>query len=126
MEITAVEEKLLEFIKDCWQNQCSLDVLVFLGKHPCTRFNYRAITQSATAQGLDVQRGLSNLVSRRLVTTSSDNGIALYALTGEEPLRGLVLSMVDLDRYELQAAVRQIRQQYEPLPEAVPIVVSNA
>ena len=126
METTTVEDKLFQFIKDCWQNQCSLEIILFLGKHPCTRFNCRAITQTAIAQGLDIQRALSNLISRGLVTNYSDNGNALYSLTKEEPLRSLVLSMVDLNRYELQTAMRQIRQPYEPSPKVVPLVVRVA
>ena len=126
METTTVEDKLFQFIKDCWQNQCSLEIILFLGKHPCTRFNCRAITQTAIAQGLDIQRALSNLISRGLVTNYSDNGNALYSLTKEEPLRSLVLSMVDLNRHHLQVTLTQISKQNEPLTRAVPLVAGNA
>jgi len=126
METTTVEDKLFQFIKDCWQNQCSLEIILFLGKHPCTRFNCRAITQTAIAQGLDVQRALGHLISRGLVTNYSDNGNALYSLTKEEPLRSLVLSMVDLNRHQLQVTLAQISKQNEPLTRAVPLVASNA
>jgi hypothetical protein len=126
METTTVEDKLFQFIKDCWQNQCSLEIILFLGKHPCTRFNCRAITQTAIAQGLDIQRALSNLISRGLVTNYSDNGNALYSLTKEEPLRSLVLSMVDLNRHQLQVTLTQISKQNEPLTRAVPLVAGNA
>ena len=114
-----VEDKLFRFITDCWQNQYSLEILLFLGKHPSTRFNCPAIAQASATPGADVQRALNNLIDRGLVAIYCDNGTRLYSLTKNKPLRSLVLRMVAINQHHLQLTLRQIRQRYKPLARAV-------
>lgn len=123
---TPVADDLFQFIADCWQNQCNLEILLFLGKHPCTRFDCRAIAQASAIRGADVQRALSNLINRRLVEAHGDNSTQFYALTKDEPRRSLVLRIVAISRHHWQLTLRQIDQRYKQLGRVVPSLTASA
>lgn len=121
MQTATIEERLLQFIKDCWENQYSLEILLFLGKHPCAQFNQMVFVRGSTGQRLDMERAMKTLVTRGLVKVFTNTYVPLFSLTTEEPVRSLVLELVSLTRQQLQVALKQVHQPCEP-PEMLPAV----
>lgn len=115
------DTKLLEFVKECWENQCSFEVMFFLGKHPSAQFNYGAIIR-ACHQELESEAVFNNLIQRGIIETRSTNSTALYTLTLKEPQRSLVLKLADLNRLQLKLALKQIKQKEEKVNHLAPAV----
>lgn len=117
-----IDIKMLEFIRECCENNYSLGILFFLSKHPSTRFNTLAI-KNAAGIGADIESALRNLIQKGLVFACTNNGVLLYALTDNAALRSKVLGLSTMSRYQLQIEMQKVvaRNEVVPLP-AVPVV----
>lgn len=108
LQTTTVEEKLCQFLKEYDGDQCSLELLLFLGRHPYTRFSRLAIMHGLNAWRLDLERALRHLRDKGLVSTYAENGTALYSLTNDESLRAPVLDMLKVNWSHWQPMIRQL------------------
>ncbi|MBI4296600.1 MAG: hypothetical protein HY667_05745 [Chloroflexi bacterium] len=102
-----IRDKLGQLIREYGDDRCSLDLLVFLAGHPHTRFSRMAIAHAIDAQRLNIDRPLRHLIKDGLVKMWVENGLALYSLTEDESLRGLVAQLVSLDWYKWQLILKQ-------------------
>ena len=106
-EVTEVEDKLGQLIKEYGDDRCSLELLMFLGKHPHARFSRMAIAHSIDAQRLNIDRPLKQLITNGLIRMWVENGLPLYSLTEDESLGGVVSQLVNLDWYKWQTILKQ-------------------
>jgi hypothetical protein len=106
-EVTEVEDKLNNIVKVYGDDNCSLDLLMFLGKHPHTRFSRMAIAHSIDAQRLNIDRPLKQLLTDGLIRMYVENGLTVYALTEDASLCGLVTQLVSLDWYKWQTMLKR-------------------
>ena len=90
-EIT-IEYKLRQFIQEC-SNQYCLEPLLFLGRHPHTRFSRLVIVHALDARRVDIDRALQHLINKGLVVMHAENGVPLYSLTEDESLRSLAIGL---------------------------------
>ncbi|MDO8567269.1 MAG: hypothetical protein Q7R57_00980 [Dehalococcoidales bacterium] len=96
-----VEEKQRSFVKDSCNSRCSLQLLLFLGRHPHARFSQLAIVHAVDARRADVEKALRNLQERGLVMMwNADNGLPFYSLTGDEALSRQVMELMSLDWWQ--------------------------
>lgn len=109
----AIQNKLLEFIKDFGDDLSSLELLLFFGRHPHTRFNQTAIVQALNVRQFDRAKALRCLINKGLVVTCSENGITLYSLTRDASQRSLVLGLLDINQHQWQLIAERILQAYE-------------
>lgn len=112
MQEIAVGERLCQFVRECGDDQCSLELLLFLGKHPDTRFCRLAIVHALNAQRRDIERALRHLINKGLVKICAGNGVPLYSLTEAEPPRSLVLDLAALDWRQWQVLLEQTRSEH--------------
>jgi hypothetical protein len=94
-------------------NPYCLELIQFFGWHPATRFSELAILHALSVSGERryITKALSRLVDNGAVKTYSENGIALYCLTDEEPLRQAALDIARLDWSQWQLMLRQSHAQ---------------
>lgn len=104
---TTVDGKLCQFLKEYDGDQCSLELIIFLGRHPNTRFSRLAIVHALNARRLDIERALRHLKEKGLVTAYPDNGTAVYSLTDDESLRTSVLDLLKISWWDWQPGLRQ-------------------
>lgn len=104
----SVEERLRQFVKEYDGDHCSLELLLFLGRHPHARFSQLAIVHALNSWRLDVERALRHLKDKGLITTHAENGTAFYSLTENESLRNPVLDLLKIDWYQWQPVLRQV------------------
>ncbi|MBI2830512.1 MAG: hypothetical protein HYX81_05065 [Chloroflexi bacterium] len=102
-----VRDRLCQLIKEYGDDRCSLDLLMFLAKHPHTRFSRMAIAHAIDAQRLNIDRPLRHLIKDGLVKMWVENGLALYSLTEDGSLCDLVSQLVNLDWYKWQLILKQ-------------------
>lgn len=103
---------LFDFIKGFGDDLCSLELLLFFGRHPNARFNRTAVLRVLTARKFDTAIALKNLINQNLVVTHFENGITLYGLTKEEPAYSIVTGMKNVDLLQWQSLVEQIIHSY--------------
>lgn len=108
MEDIQIDNKLFDFIKGFGDDLCSLELLLFFGRHPNARFNRTAVLRVLTARRFDTALALKNLIDQRLVITHFENGITLYGLTKEEPAYSMVTGLKNIDLLQWQSLVEQI------------------
>ena len=89
----AAIDKLSQFIKEYDGDQCSLELLLFLGRHPHTRFSRLVIVHALDARRVDIDRALQHLINKGLVVMHAENGVPLYSLTEDESLRSLAIGL---------------------------------
>ena len=106
-EVTEVEDKLCHLVREYGDDHCSLDILMFFGKHPHARFSRMAIAHSIDAQRLNIDRPLKQLITDGLVRMYVENGLAVYSLTEDEPLCALVSQLVSLDWYKWRVMLKR-------------------
>ena len=104
----AIEEKLCQFIKEYADDQYCLELVIFLGRHPCTRFSQLAIVHALDRRRLYIERALRRLISKGVVTTSIENNVPVYSLTENESLANPVLALAKLDWYQWQRLLGQL------------------
>lgn len=109
MQEIVVEERLREFIREYCDGRSSVQLLLFLGRHPHARFSQLAIVHALEARKADVADAVQHLINKRLVVAwTAENGLPFYSLTEEEPLCGLVEELVTLDWWQHQIMLEGI------------------
>ncbi len=108
VEDNRLEDRLCDFIKNFGDDLCSLELLLFFGRHPNVRFNRTAVLHALNTGRIDCGIALKRLVERRLVVTCAENGVSLYSLTKEEPTRSLVSELMKVDQRQWQNVLEQI------------------
>jgi UDP-N-acetylglucosamine transferase subunit ALG13 len=103
-----IEDKLGLFIKEFSADLCSLELLIFFGRHPHARFNSTAVLHALTIQRFDTNAALKVLVEKKVVVSHFENGIFLYSLTKEEPAHSLVTQLVNIDQGQWQTIIEHI------------------
>ncbi len=103
----AAIDRLSQFIKEYDGDQCSLELLLFLGRHPHTRFSRLAIIHALDAWKLDIERALRRLKEKGLVKVSNENGTSFYSLTEDESLYSPVLDLIRANKFQWQPALKQ-------------------
>jgi len=96
--MTTRKEELTRFLAEFAADQTSRSIILFLGKHPCARFS-QLVLRSALGM-TEIAPPLRRLVSRGVIKTGDGNGVSLYWLTDEEPVRGLVMGIAGMDYIE--------------------------
>lgn len=103
---TTVEKKLYNFIEEYACDQCGVELLHFLTRHPKTRFSCLAIYHASNWPKSDIEKALQHLEKVRLVTTYSGNGTAFYSLTQNESLRNSVLDLLSIEQAQWQQLLK--------------------
>lgn len=117
---TAIREKLCQFIKDYADGQYCLELLQFLGRHPCTRFSQMAIVRALQNKRLYTERALSYLVKKGLVKLDTTTSVPLYSLTDDETLHNTVLSLTRIDWRQRQSVLRQAYSSLADYADSIP------
>ncbi len=90
MQKIAVEGKLRQFIKEYCDGRGSLQLLLFLGRHPHARFSQLAIVHALDARTADIEKSLLHLLDKGLVVTwTTENSLPFYSLTEDESMSDL-------------------------------------
>jgi hypothetical protein len=108
VEGNRIEDRLCDFIKNFSDDLCSLELLLFFGRHPKARFNRTAVLHALNTGRIDCGISLKRLIERKLVITCIENGISLYCLTKEEPVHTLVVDLTKIDQRQWQSVLEQI------------------
>ena len=106
-EVTEVEDKISHLVREYGDDHCSLDLLMFFGRHPYARFSRMAIAHSIDAQRLNIDRPLKQLITDGLVRMYVENGLTVYSLTEDASLCELVTLLVSLDWYRWQTMLKR-------------------
>jgi hypothetical protein len=87
------------FMKKLLRDRCCLAVLRFFVTHPNSRFSKLAVIHAIDDDGgrLGVERALAYLGGEGILKMNTEDSICFYLLTGDEPIRQLVLDMANLD-----------------------------
>ncbi|MDP2932417.1 MAG: hypothetical protein Q8O05_07985 [Chloroflexota bacterium] len=105
----ATDGKLFKFIKDYGDDQvCLLELLLFMGRHPSTRFSRLAIEQVLKSRKVYVEKALNYLVSRGVINRHDGRSVPVYSLGQDDSLRRSVSAMARLDWWQRQSLLRQI------------------
>ncbi len=114
MQEIVVEGKLRQFIREYCDGRGSLQLLLFLGRHPLARFSQLAIVHALDAQKTDTDEAIQHLTDKGLVVTRiAENGLCFYSLTEDESLRDRVSELVTLDWWQFQLMLEQIQPTVE-------------
>jgi hypothetical protein len=105
---SGAEVKLCGFIKNLDDDLNCLEVLLFFSRHPSARFNRIAVLHAATSKRFDTGLALKRLIDKKIVITYIENGVTLYALTKEEPIRSLAIEMLSIDHRKWQTIIEYI------------------
>jgi hypothetical protein len=103
-----IEDKLFTFIKDFGDDLNSLELLLFFSRHPNARFNRTAVVHAITSQQFDAGIALKRLIDKKVIVTSFENGITLYALTKEEPAYTLATRMNHINQFQWQVILENL------------------
>ncbi len=114
MQGVVVEGRLRQFIGEYCDGRGSLQLLLFLGRHPLARFSHLAIVHALDAQKADIDEAIQHLTDKGVVVTQiAENGLYFYSLTEDESLRDRVSELVTLDWWQFQLMLEQIRPTVE-------------
>ncbi|MFH1382987.1 MAG: hypothetical protein ABIH70_08895 [Chloroflexota bacterium] len=108
MPDTLPKDELCQFVNEFADDQCSLELIQFWGRHPHTRFSQLTLIHAFDRRRSETERTLRRLIAKGLVKTSTGNGVIFYWLTETEPLRSLVLRLTELDWYQWQLLLKEI------------------
>jgi hypothetical protein len=103
-----VDDTLSKFIAEFGDDLCSLELLLFFGRHPNARFNHAAVVHALGPRQFDAGIALKKLREKDLVSASSSNGVYLFGLTRDEQIRDMVESMVNIDQRQWQTILEKI------------------
>lgn len=101
-------DKLTQFVDDYRSDRFSLEILLFLGRHPRTHFSHLAIVHALNGWKIDIEKALRRLKERGLIRTYSESGTSYYALTEDESLSSPVLDILKSDRSQWQPVLKDI------------------
>ena len=93
----AIERELYQSLRQYVDDRFCLDILLFLGAHPHTRFSLLAIVHALGTQRLYVEHALRHLIDKGVVREYADSNPSYYSLTGDESLRRLIADLSRLD-----------------------------
>jgi len=108
MRDIVIEDKLALFIKEFSADLCSLELLIYFGRHPHARFNSTAVLHALTIKRFDTNAALKILVDKKVVVSNFENGLLLYSLTKQEPTHSLVTKLVSIDQSQWQTIIEHI------------------
>lgn len=108
VEEIKIEDRLCEFLRNFTDDLNGLELVLFFGRHPNAKFNRTAVLHALNTRQFDAGLALKKLINRKIVVTCSDNGITLYSLTGDESIRSLIISLVNLGQRQWQLVLEQI------------------
>ncbi len=107
MVVLNTEKSLYRFLQEHDDNRVKKELLLFWAMHPNARFDRRAICYALDCSKLEAERALRAMVEEGMLENNTCNGVILYSLTEDEPLRGLVSDLAKLDWRQWQLAFRQ-------------------
>ena len=100
--------KLLEVVKDYKDDQSyMLELLLFLARHPCTRFSQLALAHTLKSRKSCVEKALAYLVEKGVIKQYDSRGVPVYSLSDDGSLRGTVSDMAKLDWWQWQTLVKK-------------------
>lgn len=79
----AIEEKLSQLPSEYANDPYCREVLVFLRRHPYTRFSRLAIVHALNGHRLCVEQALSHLTNSGVIRRYLENNVPLYSLAEE-------------------------------------------
>jgi hypothetical protein len=103
-----IEDKLCQFIAEFGDDLCSLELLLFFGRHPNARFNRTAVIHARNGRQFETRMALQKLLVKKIVIIHSENGIPLYGLTGNKGTRDIVFDLVNIDQRQWQSILQNI------------------
>jgi len=103
-----LQDSLSNFIREFADDLYSLELLLFFSRHPHARFNRTAVLHAVITKQFDTALALKRLIDKKLVVTSCENGINLFALTKEEPWHSLAAQLTTIDQRQWQIIVESI------------------
>jgi hypothetical protein len=80
----AIKGKLPELIKEYAEDQYCQEVLLFLGRHPYTRFSHLTVVRALNGFRQCTEQALNRLTSAGLVKRYVENDVTLYSLGVDE------------------------------------------
>lgn len=79
----AAVNKFAQPVKKVNGDPCSVELLLFLGRHPYTQFSSLAIVHALNAWKADVEKAILRLEEKGLVKCYTRNGVSFYSLIGD-------------------------------------------
>jgi hypothetical protein len=107
-----IDYTLARFLKSFNDDQCSLELLLYFGRHPLTRFNQPVVLSCLGSVRPDVERALRRLLLKKLVVRFMENGVALFGLTHDEYVRNMITGMGRLDHSQWQRLLKQVEKEH--------------
>lgn len=104
-----MDAKLAQLVNGYNDDHCSLlQMLRFLAKHPHTRFSRLAMSRVLNDRKVFTERALRYLIDKEVVRAHGENGIRVFSLTTEEPVRSWALDLGRLDWSQWNLMLRQV------------------
>ncbi len=99
-----------QFVKRLVGDRCCLGLLRFFGAHPHGRFSELAVIHATDENGSRhaTEKALAQLINEGVLKISIENSTCFYLLTGDEPIRQLVLDIAKLDWRQWQMWLEHI------------------
>lgn len=105
------EENLCKFIRRYADDPYCIELLLLLGKHPCTRFSRMAIADSLNTRWPYIEVALKRLTSEGVITICVESNTYLYSLKPDDALRSLVSCLAEPEKYRWRLWLKQINPQ---------------
>jgi len=104
-----MDAKLAQLVDGYNDDHCGLlQMLRFLVKHPHTRFSRLAMSHVLNDRKVFTERALRYLIDKEVVKAHGENGIRVFSLTPEEPVRSWALDLGRLDWSQWNLMLRQV------------------
>lgn len=104
-----MDAKLATLVNGYCDDHCGLlELLRWLVKHPHTRFSRLAMSHVLNDRKVLTERALRYLIEKEVVKAHSENGIRVFSLTTEEPLRNWALDLGRIDSSRWNLMLRQV------------------
>jgi hypothetical protein len=107
-----IDYTLTKFLKSFGDDQCSLELLLYFGKHPITKFSQAVVFGALGSFRADIERSLKRLLRKNLVALCIENGVDLFYLTKDEYVRSMVTGIAGLDRPQWNQLLKQVEKEY--------------
>jgi hypothetical protein len=103
-----IEDKLCNFIHEFCDDLSVLELLLFFGRHPHARFNRTVVLHAISSKRFDTALALKKLIDKKLVVTYTENNLALYCLTKNEPAHSLTAELLKVGQNQWTAIMEKI------------------
>jgi hypothetical protein len=107
-----IEENVVRLIKELECDECSLEIVLFLWRHPGEKFNGKQLAEGISLPLLDVIRAVGFLINREMVSVTRKNNLLYYALTKDRSVRAMVMALSNIGKIEWQVLMEQIACDY--------------